>query len=318
MIIRTLIALFLFLIAVVAIVWALGGGPQRAFSSARAIQNPLEFFMGKGVEGAPIMLPWQPETTRGPDIMFSGGGTDAYADPYATNDADSERDDLSPARKAMDFGDPSPYVGRVTLSRGGGTSDPAGEFIVIEANPSNGAPVFVSGWSLQSALSGVRMVIPQAAPLFVSGVVNAVAPVALVPGASAVVGSGISPVGVSFRENICTGYLGQFQDFVPPLDATRCPNPSEEVLPSCSPYVQNVPPCRFPSEADTRGATPACKAAIANALSYNGCVNARRADPGFALDSWRLYLVAGASLWRVHDRLRLLDGRGRVVDVVAY
>src|SRR6185295_18661707 len=108
-----------------------------------------------------------------------------------------------------------------------------------------------SGWSLQSAVTGTRASLPQTgAEMFVAGSVNHGVPIYLDPGTSAFIVSGISPVGISLRENVCTGYLAQLQHFSPGLD-TACPDPSD-MLPmtadnlriygaSCVDYVQSLP-----------------------------------------------------------------------------
>ncbi len=64
-----------------------------------------------------------------------------------------------------------------------------------------------------------------------------------------------SPMGVSFRENKCTGLLSHFQTFDPPL----------------SPFCQN---CRGESEYP----------------EYNVCVAEHKTDPDFFLDIWHIYL----------------------------
>ncbi len=326
---KIIVALVLFLLAMLAIVWGLGGGPERAINSARSVQNPLELFMGKDTGGALITLPWQPETTQGPtvDSSLDFPGTQQpdvydydqpYADAYAAEAAPDTRFVYADVRQ---FGDPSPFVGRVRLAEGHGGGSPATEAMLIQNYSTLGEPVSLRGWSLQSMRSGVRMTLPQAAPSFRAGVVNAVEPVSLAPGAYAIVASGFSPVGVSLRENICTAYLEQFQYFAPSIDESRCPAPYDTALrsaPSCAEYAAAVSPCRFPSDDELQSMPPACRAPLADALSYNGCVRAHQYDAGFELGSWRLYLGAARSLWMEHDVIRLLDERNRVVDVVSY
>ena len=114
MIVRILVWLFIFLLIALGISWALGGGPQRAFSSARGIQNPLEFFMGKDSGGGPVTLPWQPTIPQGPDIGISDSGGDSYANPYTSVDDTGNAQTYD----AREFGDPSPYVGRVNITGG--------------------------------------------------------------------------------------------------------------------------------------------------------------------------------------------------------
>ena len=159
------------------------------------------------------------------------------------------------------------------------------------------------------------------------GRVNAVGEITLAPGGSAIVVTGASPVGVSFQENMCTGYLGTVQPFVPPLVAS-CPPPSAAIPrtaesearlgASCFQYLATLPSCTFPQNPPA-SLSPSCRSEIQTKLSYNGCVNQYKNTSGFASGSWRVYMALGKPLWRVeNDIIRLLDGEGRVVDVLKY
>src|SRR3989344_2077555 len=105
----------------------------------------------------------------------------------------------------------------VTLSQAAATeSATAHEYLELDAREGISA-VSLTGWSLQSMVSGVRIPIPGAATPFIIGIVNQLPPVVLAPGQTALVVTGASPVGVSFRENRCTGFLEQVQSFDPAL-----------------------------------------------------------------------------------------------------
>ena len=192
----------------------------------------------------------------------------------------------------------------------------------------NTSPTDITGWSLQSALSGVRAYVPRGAENFYMGVVNEQRNIQLNPGSSATVLSGYSPVGTSLRENLCSGYLNQLQTFVPRLEE-RCPA-SSEALPlsaenlqvygdACVDFVKTVPYCSAPLQSFTPELSPSCRNFLANTLSYNGCVSMYRHRSSFAGDSWRIYLNASRELWRnSHDVIRLLDAEGKTVDAIAY
>jgi hypothetical protein len=201
------------------------------------------------------------------------------------------------------------------------------QYIEIALSPLAGAPISMSGWSLRSALTGVRAYIPEAAALFVMGRVNVVSPVSLSPGGVAIIATAPSPVGVSFAENICTGYLGTLQPFTPPLPQS-CPSPQSEIPrtaanlkrlgSACMDYVASLPPCTFPAQPPST-LSSACRTEIQTVLSYNGCVNAHKNSSGFNLNAWRLYLARGGPLWGTpHDIVQLLDAEGRVVNVLNY
>ena len=188
-------------------------------------------------------------------------------------------------------------------------------------------PIVITGWSLQSAVSGVRGFIGPAADLFVMGTVQSQKAIALEAGASASIASGSSPVGVSFRENLCTGYLSQMQSFAPTL-SMRCPAPAESMPLTaetirtfgdrCLDYVHALPTCTYPTILPG-DLSPACRSFIMERLSYNGCVQTHRYKSGFVRNEWRVYLGASGELWRnAHDVVRLLDAEGRTVDIIIY
>ncbi len=320
-----IVSLSVFVIALI-LFWLFTGGPAAAWRTARTLINPLDLIVGTSTSGSFIRLPWQTETpVRGPDISDYAAQADAYNQSSGDEDQRSDANGRSDVRT---FGNPSPYVGKVSISDSAASeSDPQTESIQITASGGNSTPIAITNWSLQSAVSGARYPIPQAAPLFVMGTVNNVQTVRLEPGASALVTTAASPTGVSFRENICTGYLNELQQFAPEL-SSNCPAVSE-LLPlnadnlrtygsTCIDYVGGLPSCHFPRSLPL-DLSSACRTFIANTSSYNGCVNMYKTKTSFALPSWRLYLALRSEAWsNSHDVIRLLDEQGRTVDVLTY
>lgn len=203
--------IFIFFVIALILFWLLSGGPQKAWEVGKHLGNPVGLLFEDATSSdSTIRLPWQPtEMTRGPDISDYVGVADSEL--ARSNTQTESRTEL------QQFGDPSPYTGTVHITnRVTGRADE--EFIELQASGS--AAVGVSNWSLQSAMSGVRVYIGNATPAFISGVVNPVASIFLSPGERVIVSSGPSPLGVSFRENICTGLLQQYQRFTPPLQSS--------------------------------------------------------------------------------------------------
>ena len=138
----------------------------------------------------------------------------------------------------------------------------------------------------------------------------------------------LSPVGVSFEENICSGYLSELQQFTPELNGS-CPSPAD-TLPqtaenlrtygaSCFDYIANIPSCHFVGANQPTNLSTACRQFVGNNLSYNGCVAMYRSQANFDLPTFRLYLNQSAKLWNdSHDIIRPLDAQGRIVDVLSY
>ena len=326
MIKRVLIITLVVFIILLIIFWFVAGGWAAAARTARSLSNPLEFIFGTSTSFSFIKLPWQPaEVTRGPDVSGYAGEADAL-NQASGNDGQDYFERRTP--QAQSFDNPSPYIGAVTITEDAATeSDPAREFVQLTASSRNTAPIPLGGWSLQSAVSGARAPIPQAAPAFVLGVANAVQPISLEPNASAFITTAASPVGTSFRENICSGYLSEQKTFAPEL-SSDCPTPSE-ALPmtadnirtygsSCFDYLNSLAQCHFPTTLPSN-LSPACRSFVSNTMSYNGCVNMNRNRPTFALPTFRAYLAFRSELWsNSHDVIRLLDEQGRTVDVLTY
>ncbi len=328
MIVRILTILFFFAVVAAIVFWLISGGWAATERAAGSLTNPIDLILYNGTStGSFITLPWQPTSpTRGPDISALAAQGDEQVAAESQNAANAQT--VQPPQTET-FGNPSPYAGEVMLSGNGATAaDPANQYVEIEASESNTSPIDIAGWSLQSAASGEQVYLPEAASIFVEGIVNTVDPVYLDPGGSAIITTGITPVGTSFRENMCTGYLEQLQTFTPEL-TNNCPNPSE-ALPetpgnlqtygsTCFEYLNNLAQCYFPGNSLPSDLTPACQAFVENTMSYDGCVNSYQNSKSFASPVWRLYLNMSTDLWNSgHDVLRLLDNEGRVVDVLTY
>ncbi len=227
------------------------------------------------------------------------------------------------------FGTPSPYRGIVTMNHyvsGAGSSNPSHEYITIHL-ATNAAPVDITGWKLESAATGAAAIIPKGTEVPRSGIVNASEPIVLTPGSRAIISSGDSPIGASFRENICIGYFAQYQSFYPSL-ALTCPIPFNELKKnydgsyirdlSCINYVRKLNRCTLVSSPPS-GLTTACTNFAVNDLNYNGCVNLHQYDKDFEDNTWRVFLGRNKSMWRPHyEVVKLLDAQGRTVDMFSY
>lgn len=331
---QVVVWLLIFIVLAALTLWVIGGGPREAFKGITDITFASPITPDEGVG---FRLPWQPvELFPTIDItealqLGEQKNTDVGSAQAELLALTEEYERLNREAAAMrTFGTPSPHAGTVYIARDEGgihATDAHQEYVQLQAEYRNSSGIDIRGWSLESALTGVRVVIPGAAAPFAQGIPNTVGAVTLSPGGVAILTSGASPVGVSFRENSCTGYLQQFQMFSPPL-SERCPAPSslfplsEQNLirygAECFDAMQGLQSCRFPHDLP-HTLTVACRTQLADTLSYNGCVRAHSARADFHDDMWRLYLGAPSELWRAsHDVIRLLDAEGRTVDVFTY
>ncbi|MHB1769937.1 MAG: hypothetical protein ACYCPH_02555 [Minisyncoccota bacterium] len=228
------------------------------------------------------------------------------------------------------FGTPSPYYGIVSMNHyvsGAGSANPENEYIQITVAQNATVPVDISGWTLESDATGAAAVIPKGTEVPTSGIVNAVQDIVLTPGEQALIISGQSPIGASFRDNKCIGYFSTFQQFSPPLPQ-NCPLPSDELASfygsgyirdaACIDYVNTLSRCQavLSPPVNTSGA---CQSFLVKYLNYNGCVSAHQNDADFEGATWRIYLGRTHSMWRTKNEVvKLLDAQGKTVDAFSY
>lgn len=325
---QVLLALLVFIILAALLLWVIGGGPRRAYENVTSIDFALPITPNEGVG---FRLPWQPIELF-PTIDITGAVNEMEEKKTPEEELASlveEYDRLERSSHTLQFlGKPSPYAGKVYIGKNSyiRAESAAQEYVDIVAS-GDSESVMIAGWSLESALSGVRVYLPPAASPFRMGTTNTFIPTTLSKNESARIFSAPSPVGVSFKENMCTGYLNQFQNF-DPLLPERCPAPSS-VLPlteqnlvrygdECFSLIQTLQNCRFPQDIP-HTVTAACRTFLSDTLSYNGCVRDNSFRPEFNGSTWYLFIGSSRELWRnSHDAIRLLDTEGRTVDVFTY
>jgi hypothetical protein len=208
-----------------------------------------------------------------------------------------------------------------------GATNPQNEYVKISLSSNAPGPVTISGWSLVSDVSGKAATIPEGTEVPRSGIVNAIEPIVLKPGDRAIIASGRSPIGASFRENVCIAYFAQFQRFSPALP-NSCPMPNNELNqhygsnlirdPLCIDYVDDLSRCELVlSPPPTLSGS--CQNFLTTYLNYSGCLNTHEHDYNFKGTTWRIYLGRDAALWRkTNESIRLLDSSGKTVDLFSY
>lgn len=327
MIRRILLILFIFMVIALIALWLITGGASAVVRATKNFVNPINIFTGGDTSGSFIRLPWQIDAPRGPDISSLASGYDDQSAQTPEEYAAAYEKLNAQAIELQTFGDPSSYVGKVSL-RGSAVREGDVSQEYVELSASGNASINITGWSLQSAVSGLRIFIPPAASPFILGTLNLSEPVYLKPKETAIVISGPSPLGTSFKENMCSGYLNELQSFTPEL-SSACPVPSDSLVETpdslriygtaCFDYVQNIPQCHFPGTVYPSNVSAPCRTFLANTFSYNGCVQANRYHPSFEKSTWRIYLNSRTELWdNTHDIIRLMDAQGRTVDVFTY
>ncbi len=305
---------FVGVLACIFVLWVVTGGPTHPISFA----GPLLSGPGPLGGGTYLSLPHAANPIGGASI------DESHASGGSLQGGSSSGSSSSP-----DFGTPSTYRGQVTLShylQNPGASDVRNEYLELHLS-SNAKPIMITGWRVESEVSGSGAMIPLGTELPTSGLVSPIQPIYLKPGDSALIFSGISPIDGSFRENKCMGYFATYQTFVPQLPVI-CPAPKDELVSHYSDLVRD-PTCRDYVESQVRRCQPvitppsivssSCQNFVTTYLNYSGCVTTHQNDSDFKGDTWRIYLGRSGSMWRLNrETIRLVDVEGNTVDQFSY
>ncbi len=319
------IGIFIFIF----LVWVATGGPSRPISFA----GP---FLSSPTTAGNVTTYYLPQASFGigdsnEQLSLYGGGTTRTS----LSNIQSEADRLAEQVKdAAAFGTPSPYRGLVSISKsraGPANADYEQEYVEIDMSRQAKEGVDITGWKLISTASDRVGVIREGATVPRTGSVNPTEHIVLQPGDRAIVSTERSPIGVSFRENMCTGYLGQYQNFSPHLSLS-CPDPLSEFDryyagnplkdDACYDLMRDTRRCEIPSD-KSRRLSSSCFDMIDNRLNYNGCVETHRNDPDFARNTtWRIYLNRDeddGEIWKAdREGIKLVDAEGKTVDLFTY
>ena len=305
---------FVGVFAFIFIIWLAIGGPTRPLSFAGptlALPDQLD-------GGTYLSFPRAPFQIGGASISLPGS-SGANGAPTRSGTPIP----LLPGGTA--FGTPSPYRSTINLTHY--IFRPGSDDESIQISISSDTPVDLTGWTLVSDVSGARATIGKGSEIPTSGIVNEAEDIVLAPGTTAIIETGTSPIGASFRENKCIGYFSSFQTFSPALPRT-CPVPADELEdrygsdyvrdPSCAEFVKTIPRCQ-PTLTPPPRLSGNCQSVLVKYLNYNGCVEAHRNDGDFLGSTWRVYLGRTTPLWRTKNELvKLLDQNGKTVDAFSY
>lgn len=300
------------------LVWIVTGGPLHpiAFTGPRLAEP------GALGGGTYLSLPRAPYgIDNGTNVSLPGSSGGGYV-------SGSQASGLSGSGSTA-FGAVSPYRGIISMNHyvSSAGSNPREEYLTLSVAQNATVPVDISGWTLRSDASGNTITIPKGTEVPTSGIVNAAQDIVLTAGKQALLISGQSPIGASFRENKCIGYFSSFQQFYPQLPQ-NCPAASNELTSNygtdyardaaCIDFANTLSRCQVALTPPV-GASSACQSFLVKYLNYNGCVDAHRSDTDFLGDTWRIYLGRTSAMWLTrHEIVHLLDSNGKTVDVFSY
>jgi len=227
----------------------------------------------------------------------------------------------------------SPYYGKISISGiwGLSGSDPNKEYMTISTSLSKNETLKITGWYLESEVTGYYVVIGGAS-LLPFPFTKKDNDVILQSGDRVILTKGFSPIGISFRTNECTGYFEENETFTPSL-SLECPRAKDEKLPNfsniydrndeCLSIIERLPRCSTVNSRFIRDlpdtVTSTCKDYMTTQINYNTCVARHFSDTDFPGNEYRLYLNKFGPLWRpLHDTINLHDENGLIVGTIKY
>jgi hypothetical protein len=299
---------FLGIIILFFFLWVASGGPSRPLSFAGPYLNPIT---NTGTNPSAYGDPNAYNNISG-GISIGGWGVGVTGGTTNGNVANNS----SYAEKVMLIRDPS----------GAKEKDEKEEYVSIMVSSLATEGISTAGWKLVSQKGGSGASFPQGAENPQSGKVNVLSAITLKAGDTATIVTGRSPVGISFRENKCTGYFEERQDFNPPL-TENCPTPFQEYDrfydeddddEECSSFVRSIPYCSTDAESSSDISSP-CENFVEDYLNYNGCFDAHKKETGFYSPTWRIFLGKTDELWRQEkETILLIDAEGKTIDSMSY
>jgi hypothetical protein len=334
---------FLGIFVFIFIVWIASGGPLHTISfGSVALPESTSTAAGSGSVGGGsyLHLPEAPgiggKTTPcllGSTICPNAGFPSSPSESGGSGTQTSNSDTPVPSGvPGVTFTPPSPYRNVVSFSDyvdNASSSNPDNEYVEIHVSQNASGPIDITNWILLSGATGNSAIIPQGTTVPTSGIVNATQDILLNPGDSAIIISGESPVGASFRENECTGYFNNYQTFTPSLP-DNCPEASAELEsyygtpyihdPSCIAYTDSLERCQEALPSASSDLSLTCQSFLESHLDYNGCLAYHQSDPDFNGTTWYIYLGRKTTpLWRTkYEVVELLDSEGKTVASFNY
>ncbi len=230
-------------------------------------------------------------------------------------------------KKAQDAAVASEYKGKIFLRSGSVSGTNANrEYLEIIVDSNLKEKVSITGWQLRSTITYRGATIGRAASLPVNDQVNVEGPVLVSANDRLYINSGRSPIGISFKTNLCTGFFGQFQEYTPSL-RNDCPRPIDQrrpLIPSdfvdaCEDYLSRMSSCRVPVESVPPEIGRDCNNYISNNVNYQSCILTNKYNSEFNKPEWRIFLKQDSRLWKDRrDVIQLLDLKGKIVDTLTY
>lgn len=139
-----------------------------------------------------------------------------------------------------------------------------------------------------------------------------------------IISAGLSPQGINFRINKCTGYLDQLSQHHPSLDED-CPELDESeynhLSNACQDFIDDLSRCEIPDYSDNYevALNSQCTTFLTEKFNYSQCYQDYYQEADFLEDKWRVFLGKSVDILdNDHDTIILRDKNGLVVDEYEY
>jgi len=299
------------------VLWFLSGGPDRGATQqggAAATTSPSSGIAGYFSAYTNNQSGSTETVLRSPRVR-----------PEIKNPLEKESEQTQETKKI------SLYQDKISIERGTATyTDPSAEYLVLTNDRKNKEKINISGWSITSSATGKNITIGEASYLPYTSKTNPQQPIFLSPGDKAYVTTGRSPIGTSFRTNLCTGYFEQFQDFKPSLK-NECPRIVNEenfkikisgpnaLNDACIDFIERMRTCTINAKPLPLTMQYECSSFINSEINYQTCVTNHKNEEDFYKSEWRIFLNRDEELWKAkRETIRLLDADGKVIDSLSY
>ena len=215
----------------------------------------------------------------------------------------------------------------VLKTMGAKETAPNEEYVEIRADKKNKSSMKITGWKLEGK-GGLDITIGKGASfIYAEASSQPQEDVYLKPGETAIIVTGSSPIGTSFKLNKCVGYFNQFHEFSPDLN-TECPTLRNEGLPNkldsddkCFNYIKNIPACKtiISIPYKNSGLSSSCQDYVVQNTNYKSCIEKHKDDADFYDPEWRVYLGRNEELWKKsRETINLYDDKNNIIDSVSY
>ena len=216
----------------------------------------------------------------------------------------------------------------VTLKeRSARETDPNQEYLEIKADKKNKSPMKITGWKLKGKGNFDVAINRGSSFIYAETASQPQEDIYLKPGEKAVIVTGKSPLGTSFKLNKCAGYFEQFHEFSPNLN-TNCPFLRDENLPKnidsddkCFNYIEKIAACKTVSSIPYKdsGLSSSCQDYLTQNANYKSCAEKHKGDADFYVPEWRVYLGRNKELWKKsREIITLYDDKNNIIDSVSY